>query len=179
MLRSVMALQRVDPGFDPERVLAGFVDLNWSKYQSNTQSSAFYSRLLDDLERQPDITAAAYSLSVPMGSGASPQLNVRLEGQTPDPDAPPLQGELRIVSPGFFDALGIPLLDGRRFAATDDSAAAPVAMVSQAAALRFWPGENPLGRRLSTNGGNTWATVVGVAGNVRHRGLDVPPGNEV
>ena len=182
MLRSVIALQRVNPGFDAERVLTGFIDLNWSKYTTPPQAREFYDRLLGELGRDPGVLAVAASLTVPLdGSGPFP-IAFEIEGRADDPNQQPLRGDYRSVTPGYFTALGIPTVRGRTFTEQDNAEAPRVVVVSQAAAAKFWPNQDPIGQRVRPRNGppdRPWRTVIGVVGDVRQHGLDQAPTDEM
>ena len=175
MIRSVVALQRVNPGFDPEHVLTATIDLNWSKYTSAAQYREFFDRLMSDLATEPGVTASAAALSFPLDGGGDNTTVLAIEGRPQAPDDPPLQGDIQIVSTGYFRTLGIPLVRGRTFSESDGPETPAVVVIGQKAARRFWPDTDPIGKRVSVNGGRTWATVVGIVGDVRQYGLDQEP----
>ena len=171
MIRSIVALQRVHPGFDPEHVLTATIDLNWSKYTEPPQWRAFFDRLGADLAVEPGVVVSAPALSFPFDGNGEVNFNLVVEGRPVAADQPPLQGDFRAVGAGYFETLDIPMVRGRAFTSSDSPEAAPVVVVSQKAARIFWPDTDPLGRRISIDGGRTWATTVGVAGDVRQYGL--------
>ena len=178
MIRSIIALQRVNPGFDPEHVLTATIDLNWSKYTTPAQYRGFFDRLTADLAKEPGVVESAAALSFPLdGSGDNP-IALVVEGRPQAPGDPPLQGDIRIVGHGYFRTLGIPLVRGRLFTTADAPDAPAVVVIGQKAAGRFWPDSDPIGKRVSANGGRTWATVVGIVGDVRQYGLDQEPVEE-
>ena len=183
MLRSVIALQQVNPGYDPERVLTAFIDLNWSKYTTPAQVRDFYDRLLGELGRDPGVISVAASLAVPLDSSGPFLISFEIEGRADDPDnQQPLRGDYRSVSPGYFTALGIPTVRGRTFTEQDHAEAEPVIVVSQATAEKFWPNQDPIGQRVRPRNATTqlpWRTVIGVVGNVRQHGLDQAPTDEI
>jgi putative ABC transport system permease protein len=179
MLRSLVALQRVDPGFNPERVLTLTLDLNWSRYTTGDLIRGFHDRLHARLSTQPGIVAAASTMVFPLGSTRHSGFEFEIEGRPRDDGVAMPQADFRSVSPDYFRTLGIPLVEGRVFAATDEAESTPVALVNSSLARRYWPEESPLGRRISADSGKTWLTVVGVVGDVRHYGLDSPPADEM
>jgi predicted permease len=179
MLRSVIALQRINPGFDAERVLTAYIDLNWSKYTTRDQSRSFYDRLLGELGRDPGVVAVAASLALPLdGTGPIP-IAFEVEGRPTDRNQPTLRGDYRSASVGYFSALGIPVVRGRTFSDADGADAPQVVVINQAAAEKFWPNEDPIGRRVRTQADRPWVTVVGIVGNVRQHGLDEAPTEEI
>ena len=182
MLRSFSKLRNVDPGFVPQRVLAMNVDLNWSKYVKAEQRRRVGNQLLEKIQSQPGVLAAAISSSYPMNpdnvnGGFNQPLIVEghplREGQRPPVSA------IRSVSPDYFKALGIPLVAGRVLAESDNEKAPTVLVINRAAARHYWRNEDPIGRRVSFDKGETWLKVVGVVGDVREFGMDKEPGDEV
>ena len=182
MLRSFSKLRNVDPGFVPQRVLAMTVDLNWSKYVKPEQRRRIADRLLEKIQAQPGVSAAAISSSYPLNPddiGGGPNQPLSIEGHPlPEGQRAPLSA-IRSVSPEYFKALGIPLIAGRVFAESDNEKLPDVLVINRAAARHYWPGEDPVGRRVSFDKGAHWIKVVGVVGDVREFGLDQEPGDEV
>ena len=178
MIRSIVALQRVNPGFDPEHVLTATIDLNWSKYTTQPQYRAFFDRLTADLANEPGVVESAPALSFPLDGNDGNSITLAVEGRPQAPGDPPLQGDIRIVGTGYFGTLGIPLVRGRTFSSVDAPDAPAVVVINQKAAQRFWPDGDPIGKRVSANGGQNWATVVGIVGDVRQYGLDQEPVEE-
>ena len=167
LLRSMLNLERVSPGFDPERVLTARVDLNWTRYDNAERSAAFYRAVEERLLAQPFVESVAFASSFPLDGDPASQLTVVAE--TPlNEMGPDVRVALNSVSSGYFDALGVPLLQGR---ALNDADAHPdaeaVAVVTRAAARRLWGETDPIGRRVSADGGSSWGTVVGVVADVR------------
>jgi putative ABC transport system permease protein len=179
MVRSLIALQRVDPGFETERVLTMTLDLNWSRYTSPDLVRQFHERLRSRLEGQPGIAATASTMVFPLAGNRRMGFEFEIAGRTRSADAALPQGDFRSVSPEYFRALGIPLITGRVFTEGDDAKAPQVALVNQSLGRRYWGTDSPLGARISTDSGKTWATIVGVVGDVRHYGLDSDPADEV
>jgi predicted permease len=179
MLRSLLALQALDPGFDAQRVLTMTLDLNWSRYTSNDLILGFHDRLHARLAGQPGVIATASSLTFPLDGHRRINVPFVIEGQPPaEAGAEPL-GDLRSATPQYFQALGIPLVTGRFFTPSDGPNAPNVAIVNQTLARRYWARESALGHRISADTGKTWITIVGVVGDVRHYGLDSEPSDEV
>jgi putative ABC transport system permease protein len=178
MLRSFINLQNVDPGFVPQRVLTMAIDLNWSKY-SNEQLRRNASRaILDKVQALPGVLSVATSSSFPLDPDAittGPNTfnqHYQIEGKPLREGEIPPVGTVRRVSLDYFKTLGIPLLQGRLFAPTDNTDAPSVRIISQALAQRRFAGESPIGRRLSGDGGLSWVTIVGVVGNTKEFGLN-------
>jgi putative ABC transport system permease protein len=175
MLRSFMKLQQVDAGFQPENVLTMRLGLNFTKYNSDDKQRAFFETLLDKIAVQPGVNSAAASMTVPLGDSMRMTGDFQIEGETPAPGQSLPVGHFRIVTPSYFDALHIPLLAGRVFTKADRPDAPIVTVISQTAARRFWPGKDPIGKRVSGDGGQTWAQIVGIVGDVREYGLNNDP----
>ena len=171
LMASFYRLQQVDAGYRAERVLSAEAFGNFSKYPTPESLLAFYLPLLERLEGQPGVVSAAVTNAVPL-SGVSPGSTAfQIEGRTDDdPDRRPT-ADIRIASPQYFGTLGIPLLRGRAFSELDHREAPRVVMINQSM-MRYWEKADPVGSRISVDGGRTWATVVGIAGDVRQFGLD-------
>ncbi len=167
MIRSFLKIQNADMGVNTANVLVGFANLSATKYSTVEEKIAFFDRLQDRLEALPGVESIATAETLPStGSGRYPY---ELPGSPPGAagSRPILRG-LR-VSPGYFQVLGAKLLSGREFNAADGPSGVPVIIVNQMFANQFWPGEDPLGKRLRLFGDKTpgpWLTVIGVASNI-------------
>ena len=177
MVRSLIKLTQVDPGFDATNVLAVDVPLNWSKYTTQNARREFFGRLFERLRAEPGVSMVAATSSVPLGGG-QPYLQPVLVQDRPSagPGDPPATAEFNSSSPEYFKLIGAPILQGRDFTAADRDSAPPVVIVNQTMARQVWGAESPLGKRISFNNGRSWAEVVGVVGDVKEFGLeaDVP-----
>ena len=171
LLTSLYRLQQVDPGYRDDKILSAEVFGNFTRYPSAEACLRLYEPLVERLTAQPGVVAAAVSSAVPLAS-VEPFLNgFEIEGGAPaDADRRP-NTDVTIVSAGYFDTLGIPLVSGRAFNQTDTRDAALVALISRTMA-RHWGRRSPLGTRVSVDGRETWMTVVGVVGDVRQYGLE-------
>jgi putative ABC transport system permease protein len=168
LMRTLLRLQAVDLGFDPRGVLVGQVLPPQPKYPNGAARIAFYDRLLERVAAIPGAERAALSSVIPLGGDSD--MDLLVEGRPiPQSAADATTTWYRVVSAGYLQAMGIPLRNGRHIAPGE---AAPVVVVSETAARRFWPGENPLGRRVrfSPRPDAPWFTVIGVAGDVRMQG---------
>ena len=176
MIRSFMALQRTEPGLDPVGVLVANVALPAAKYSTDERNRVFFGAVLERLAAAPQVRSAAIVDPLPYGQGGW-QAGITLEGVAEDvPGENPLV-DAAVVSGGYFGTLGIPLLQGRTF--TDaDGPGARVVIVSRALVERYWPGLQPIGRRLhfgpAAATGEQWMTVVGVVGDVRGELEELP-----
>jgi putative ABC transport system permease protein len=182
MLRSLDKLQRVDPGFVPNRVLAMTVDLNWSKYQGKTPVREVSARLLRKIESQPGVLSAAISSGFPldpdnaMGTAASAQFMI--EGRPARDGEAPSRANFRSGTPDYFRTLGIRLIEGRTFAVSDRDKSPLVVVINQSFAGHYWKNEDPVGKRVSFDRGDTWYKIVGIVGDVREFGLTQPASDE-
>jgi putative ABC transport system permease protein len=177
MIRSFLALQRVDLGFDRRNVLALDVYLAGSAYDSAYQRTAFYRNLLPRLATVPGVLHATASQAPPL-SGSSTSTTFTIEGQSVEHGKKP-RARLQVVTAGYVTALRIPLLRGRDIEEHDMRDSARVAVINQTMSERFWPGQDPLGRRFQLGmSGDEWFTVIGVAGDVKQYLRD-PPQNQV
>ncbi|HJR50059.1 MAG TPA: ABC transporter permease [Gemmatimonadales bacterium] len=178
-LRSLVRLQQVDPGFDPERVLAATIFPSGPRYASDEQQIGFFDRLLERLDGQPAVVAAGAVTTLPMNPiGIDYDLPFSADGSPPPSPAERREVDFRVVAGDYFSALGVPVV-GRTFDATDREDGAHVVMVNRTLVERYFPGERPLGRQVWVGGGVGLATVVGMVGDVRHRGLAARPRPEL
>ncbi|HSL84352.1 MAG TPA: ADOP family duplicated permease, partial [Thermoanaerobaculia bacterium] len=177
MIESFLRLQRVDPGLEPEGVLTARVsDLPEASYPEDHQVVSFYSRLTEELEVVPGVEAVGADSRLPLrGQAGSERIfNVEDRPELAAGESLPF-ANFQVVTPGYFRTLGVPVLEGRAFEEQDDATGRPVAIVNRKLAEQIWPGERAVGKRIrfgTTADQQPWMTVVGVAGDVRHRGLD-------
>jgi putative ABC transport system permease protein len=179
MLRSLANLQGVDPGFQPERALTMNIYLNFAKYTDGPKQEQFFESLLEKVQAEPQVRSAAMSLTVPLDKAVQSNGSFRIEGRAADPQEKAMLADFRVVSPDYFRTLGIPVVSGRPFARGDGPNGAPVVILNQAIVRHRWPGEDPVGCRVSFDDGKTWASVVGVVGDTRESGLDRPAGDGI
>jgi putative ABC transport system permease protein len=177
--KSFLRLRAVNPGFDPEGVLASSLSLPQAQYRNETSVVQFYDRLLDRLRSLPGVSGAAMVSVVPL-SGDFDRTGFQIQGKQFG------AGELAspdryIVSAAYFQTLRIPLRDGRLFTPQDDAGRPPVCLISETAARLWFPGQSPLGRKIragSASGGfdnSPFREVVGVVGDIAQYGLGLPP----
>jgi predicted permease len=180
MLKSFANLQKVDPGFRADHVLTMTVDHNWSKYATperrvdRQRVLQVFEPLWDRVRGVPGVVTAGSAWTFPLNSAFTSNGAFMIEGVHQADQTLP-RAEFRGASANYFETLGVPILRGRAFDAHDRDGAEPVAIVSQGLARRHWGAEDPVGRRISSDRGQTWARVVGVAGDVRQTGLAVEP----
>ncbi|HKQ73275.1 MAG TPA: ABC transporter permease [Blastocatellia bacterium] len=181
MIRSLWKLQLVPTGFEPRNALTAQISLPSSRYREPQQASLFFQQLIEKVRAIPGVNAAGAISILPLSGGYS-RTSIAIEGRAEMtellPQARP-RIHPRVVTPDYFQAMGIRLISGRLFAPQDDSAAPLVALINQRAAQAYWPGQNPLGRRVQIGGGAPWREVVGVVGDVKDQGMDKDVNPEV
>ncbi len=169
---SFLRLQSVDPGFDAENAVTMSLTLN-SGYATREERIAFFRTLAQRIEELPDVAAIGYTSALPF-AGDRYLTAISFEDREVDP-ADPDAAEYSRVSEGYFAAMGIEVVVGRSLGELDDARAEPVALVNEAFARRYWPGEDPVGRKVATGRNQpTWYTVVGVVEDVNREALDAP-----
>jgi putative ABC transport system permease protein len=175
MIRSFAKLNQVDPGFNPDQVLTMGVALLPSKYPDDERVASFYSQLLERAAATPGVASAGAISDLPF-SGADTSDSFTIEGRPPVAKQDEPSTEYRVVTPRYFESMGIPLLAGRDFALSDTKQSPNVVVINQAFARRHFAGESPLGHRLRLQGQERDPLlIVGVVGDVRHIGLDEQP----
>ena len=183
MLRSLIKLQSVSPGFDSDRVLAVRVSPNWSKYNTPDKTLLLFKRLLDKVRSEPGVVSAGLASTYPLnqlGITSGPfNRGFQIEGRPiPEGELAP-QADFRSASPGYFETIRLALVNGRTFEERDDEKALPVAVINQSTARHRWSDEDPVGRRVSFDRGRTWVTIIGVVSDVKQYGLDRDPTDEI
>jgi len=175
MITSFVRLQRVSPGFSTENILTLSVDL--TRYDE-AKINPFYTRLLEKVHALPGVEAAGIGISLPPAS-LSITDNFSIEGVPVPPGTSAPLAAVLFVSPEYFKALGVPVLRGRNFDANDSEKAPKVVMIDETLARKFFPGEDPIGKRMKVGGPERptapWMEIVGVVAGVRYSGLDVDP----
>jgi predicted permease len=182
LLRSFRGLQQVPPGFRSEGVLTVDLSLPESKYKEEAQVAAFYDRLLGEVRALPGVRQAGAGFPLPL-TGRNFILSFVVEGRPAPPVGQEPSTNVRFVTPGYLEAMGIPQLAGRRVEARDVEGAQRIVVINQTLAKALWPGESPMGHRFTFGDPNSdedpgWMTVVGVVGAVHHDTLAGTPANE-
>lgn len=173
-VRSFIDELRVAPGFNTRNLLTASVSLSGAAYQDPARQSAFFESLLRQLQGIPEVESAAVSSDLPFTFPGRAHFAIEGRGAGPQDEKDWRQSWAGYftVSPGYFRATQIPLLEGREFTPADHAGSAPVVIVNEAFARKFFPNQDPLGRHLSVNpegapaGAPRWPEIVGVAGNV-------------
>jgi len=171
LLRALLNVRSVDPGFHAEGVLTMQTPLPMPKYAGTSTREAFYTQLLTGLHALPGVTNAALVSYLPMGRMRGGVWSVAVDGQPVMPHGD--SAYLRYVTPGYFATIGTPLLSGRDIAASDAADRQFVAVISESFVKRYWPNEtiaSVIGRRINFAGYDR--AVVGVVGDIRMRGLE-------
>jgi putative ABC transport system permease protein len=180
LIRALLSVQSIDPGFQPAGVLTLRTTLPTPKYQPLAARNGFHESVLAEVRTLPGVTSAAYTSFLPMVMTGG-IWRIEAEGHAARPEEG-RTASMRYVTPGYFTTLGIPIRRGRDVAETDTAAGLQVAVVSESFVERYWPGQNPIGRRfrfgllgggaIGMIGGFQDRTVVGVVGDVKVRGLE-------
>ncbi|MEX1128882.1 MAG: ABC transporter permease [Vicinamibacterales bacterium] len=180
LLASFERVLRVEPGFDPGHLLTARVSPPPSRYPDQPQVQAFGNRYLEAVRRVPGVQAAGITSNIPFGGDFSDSV-ILAEGYQMAPGESLISPYRVVVTPGYLETLQVPLARGRFFTDGDTSASPPVVIVDERLAKKFWPGQDPIGRRmynpdnaddLTKPGPNTrWITVVGVVGETKMAGL--------
>jgi putative ABC transport system permease protein len=172
LIRSFRVVLSRDIGFQPENAVVAELSLPSPTYTSG-RAVRFYDTLLPSLRALPGVTAVGATNYLPLGSSATGF--VEIEGQGDRGDG----AGYRVVTEDYFKAMGVPLLRGRGFTTGDGPGTTRVTLVNRQMAERFWPGQDPVGKRLKAKSmewnDTPWLTVIGVVGNVRHWGLEQEP----
>ena len=185
LIRSFVRMRGVDPGFDPSHLLTAEVELSSVRYDTSAKIRAFYSELVHRLQTLPGVRSAAAVRALPMtGRLEIGDWSFVVEGRHANPPVPAdrINADWQALTPGYFETLRIPVLRGRGIEEQDRTDATPVVVINRTLARQAWPGEDPIGRRILLGGGDVdsvWRTVVGIVGDVRHRGLTATPRPEM
>ena len=182
LLRSFLSVLAIDPGFRADNLLTLQIALP-NSYQTADQRRALYATLFSRLDALPGVIASGGTTRLPLGS-TNVTTKIGVEGRSLPPGEWP-EVEFRRAVHDYFKAMGIPLLRGREFTATDGPTAPPVIVINQTMARQLFANEDPVGRRVqigspgSAMSPTPWSTIVGVIGDVRHSGLEAPPSPEM
>ncbi|HXS00484.1 MAG TPA: ABC transporter permease [Pyrinomonadaceae bacterium] len=174
LVRSLIALQRVDPGFDSNNVLTLRIDLPRQKYAGEGKPAKFFEELETRISSIPGVQTVGLITELPM-SGQLNDLPFTVEGRPPVTVDQAFDADFRLVNQHYFNALHIPLLRGRNFTEQEVREGKPVTLVSQQLVDTVFPNEDPMGKRLISAIGGTAFEIIGVVGDIRHRSLQRPP----
>ncbi|HYM25710.1 MAG TPA: ABC transporter permease [Vicinamibacterales bacterium] len=179
LLASFVKLQRTPPGFEPRGVATAFVGVPVTRYPTNKQQAEFFTQVIDRLRSTPGVRSAAAVIGLPL-SGFNPRSPYAVGGR----EVPPLPqrpiAQLDIVSDDYFNALRIPIRQGRGFNAADRDGAPQVCVINETFAKRLFPGESPLGHTLLRGAkADVAMEIVGIAADVKSNGLNAPAPDEI
>jgi putative ABC transport system permease protein len=180
MLRSFAELQRVDPGFEPVGLLSFQLFLPAAAYEDASAQTAFYDRLLEQLGALPGVTAVSAMSGLPPRRDVNAN-DTEFEGLEQTPDGPAHNTDYwQFITRDYLETMRIALRDGRAFTYADE-AGAPTLLINERLAQVFYPGLNPIGRRIRPSGpdGTPWFTIVGIVRDVKQGGLEEPTGTEL
>ncbi|MBZ5720392.1 MAG: ABC transporter permease [Acidobacteriia bacterium] len=174
LVKSLLRIEQVDPGYDPSHLLTMSVTLSDANYETFAQSTRFYDQVLDRIRRLPGVQLVAATNSMP--NELYPDTDIDITGHPAAPGQE-LDAAILTATPDLFRTLPIPLLAGRNFTAQDVAGAPIVLIVNQTFVRHYLPGENPIGQRITMKdwGDPLDGEIVGVVGDVRQESLDVPP----
>ncbi len=183
LLKSFHKLQAVSPGFNPQNLLTMRVSLRGPRYQEDAAIVTFYDQLVEKLKASPDVQSVSTRSYLPVALNEDfANLSFIVEGQAPDPANRPI-AYYNAVSPDLFRTMQIPLLRGRAFDSHDVMKAQKVIIINETLAQRYFPGTDPLGKRMTLNDENAkeedWATIVGVVKDTKQRELSGKPAAEM
>jgi len=175
LLRSFQTLQQVDVGFAKERVMLAYTQYPVDTDEDRRQRTAFYGELIERLNEQPGITAAAGVSFLPMGKERRPARNYVVQGMPEGRPGEQPMAQFNAITRGYFRTLEIPLIEGRDFQLTDTPDRPPIIIINEALARASFAGQSALGKRLRFGPNAPWMEVVGVVGDVRWQDPDLPP----
>ncbi|HEX8090686.1 MAG TPA: ABC transporter permease [Blastocatellia bacterium] len=174
LIRSFTRVQQVEPGFSADSVLSLRLSVVGTSYAQEPRRASFYQQLSDHIKRLPGIQSSGATSILPL-SGSVSWGSIAIEGYVPTPEQSQIQADQRISTAGYFETMKIPLINGRFFAEQDTHDSMKVVIVDENMARTYWPGVDPVGRRLKLGDADSdspWLTVVGVVGNVKQYALD-------
>ena len=175
MLRSLWSLQNTNPGFDARNVLTMELNIPKNQFTKPAEEHEYLGQVLQRIRALPGVESAGGVDDLPLAGGSNQP--VAVEGQPAVPMSEQPEVSVREVTPGYFDAMRIPLLEGRRIQDSDTANSNAVVVISKAMAQQFWPNQSPIGHHLKlTFFPDRERTVVGVVGDVKQHGLDTTSG---
>ena len=178
MIRTFAALRAIDPGFDPEDVVTMTVSLAGSSQAAPARRIGFFEELVREVEAQPGVTSASIINHLPL-AGDTWSMRYAVEGRPPPAPGQEPRAIYRVVMPGYFETMKIPLVRGRDVSAADAERAPAAVVVNERLARTQWPGQDPIGKRIDIEGTGRWLTVVGVAKDARQASWSAPSQSEV
>jgi putative ABC transport system permease protein len=171
LIKSFIRLLQTNPGFDPNHVIALDIPLNRQRYDTPEKQIAFFNQLIERTQALPAVAAVGLVDNVPL-SNSIDTYNFNIAGRPPFPPGAEPEANATVVTPGYFEALRIPLRQGRLFTAQDTKDAPPVMLVSETLARRVFAGENPIGQRLIFDPAQPPYEIVGIVADARRITLE-------
>jgi putative ABC transport system permease protein len=180
MVKSFLRMLSIDPGYRTEGILTASVTLPAATYPDAGRTAAFFAGLVERLRRQSGVIEAGAVAGLPLTNPRG-DLNFQIEGRETAPGQRSRRADWQVVTPGYFEAIGMRLLEGRGIETADRTGSPGVVVLNEAAARLHWPDGNALGARmrLGGNAGPGWVTVVGIVNDVRHGTLRDQPNPEM
>jgi putative ABC transport system permease protein len=176
MLKSFLRLTDVNPGFKSDNLLTMSVGLTFVRYQDPVKQVAFFDQVLQRIRSLPGVVTAGACTSLPPNNIQQGE-GFAIEGKPNDNSSQPPSAIYMPATPGFLEALGVPIVRGRNVADSDNAQAPGVVVINQTLASRFFPGEEPVGRRMTIGG--VPRTIIGIAGDAKYEGLSMEAGPQV
>ena len=178
LMRSFVQLRRIDLGFSPERALTVRLSLPSASYATPQSVIDFYSTLRHQLMELPGVRSVGATRLLPL-TGTIGDWSITLEGRVRAPGENP-NGDWQVVTPGYFESMGVKLVRGRFIADADRADVPLVAVINETMARRYWPGEDAIGKRFHINSNDQpWITIVGIIGQIRHNAVTETPRAEM
>jgi putative ABC transport system permease protein len=172
MIRSFIRLEQVNPGFDARNVLTMRLTLHSAQYSDLRKRASFFQQVIARMQALPGVQSAAAISRLPLTPGNSGR-GLVIEGLQPDSSGNGPNADYRVISPDYFKTMGIPLIKGRVFAERDNSEGSDAVIINRTMADRYWPGEDPLGKRMQVGiDGDPMMQIIGIVEDVKHFGLD-------
>ncbi|HEX8140375.1 MAG TPA: ABC transporter permease [Pyrinomonadaceae bacterium] len=176
LIRSFMRVQQVEPGFTTGNIISMRLSVAGTSYAEEPRRSLFYPQLWERIRRLPGVESAGGVSAIPLSGGIG-WGSITIEGYDPSVTGQSvIQSDIRVASTGYFETMKIPLKGGRFFTEQDTKESMKVVLVDENMARKYWPGSDPVGRRIKFGSADDndmpWLTVVGVVGNVKHYALD-------
>ena len=183
MMRSFIKLQQVAPGFNPDRLLTMRLSPNFTRYRQPQQIINLVDSIMRNVRGVTGVQGAALATNFPFNRGGLAtgpgSVDFEIEGRPVSSGTVSPQVDPTIVSTGYFETIGQPIVSGRSFTDHDDQNAPPVAVINQTMARHFWPNENPIGKNISFDKGQHWVRIEGIVADAKEYGLDRPVRAEV
>ena len=177
LINSFIRLRTTDPGFDTDNMLTMSIDLPDPKYTEFKRRSAFYDDLIQRVQSLPGVKSAAVTTNLPLLKQGN-EISIAIEGRPALPPGQEIIITTRMVSPNYFETMGMRLLKGRALSDQDRKNTPAVVVISEGMAKRYWPGQDPIGKRISPGDPEKpedWLQIVGVVNDVRQYQLDAQP----